>query len=262
MSTPNPVSGLYCGDVIHRRFRPKKHLLRYRIFSLLIDLDKMDELEQASCLLSINKFNLVSFHEKDYGDQSGKLKEYILGEVATRLPVIRIEKIYLLTMPRVLGYVFNPLSIYFCYEADATLRAIVYEVSNTFGQRHNYVFNIDQSGRRSYNHECDKDFYVSPFLEMDLQYRFTITDPAHSFSLSIQALRNSDIVMNAVQNMTFQELSTINLARVFVSIPFMTLKVIAGIHIEALWLWLNGVRLVPKTASVDKATRYMRNHGR
>lgn len=258
----SPASGLYVGEVVHRRFAPRKHALEYRIFSLFIDLDKIDELLQNSWLLSVNKFNLLSFHDRDYGDQSGNLKSYIRNEIEARFPAIGIEKIFMLTMPRVMGYVFNPLSIYFCFNESNSLKAILYEVSNTFGQRHNYIFDIAQPESQKYEHECPKTFYVSPFLEMGLRYKFTITNPGRSFSIAIQACRNGEVMMNAVQAMTFVELSDKNLARVFVSIPLMTMKVIAGIHLEALRLWLKGVSLVPNTSPVDKATRFIRDRGR
>lgn len=261
-----PACGLYYGDVMHHRFKPKRHILKYRIFSLLVDLDRIDELDRASRLLSVNKFNLISFYVKDHGDPSsmmtGGLKQYVCNEVTTRLSNMQIGKVFLLAMPRVLGYVFNPLSIYFCYDEKETLRAVLYEVSNTFGQRHNYIFEISEANYTSYTHECAKTFYVSPFLDMDLQYKFTISRPTETFSLAIQALRNNDIMMNAVQSMTFAELSDMNLARTFASIPFMTIKVIAGIHLEALRLWLKGVSLVPNTSPVDKATRFLRDQGR
>jgi len=262
MATRYPAQGLYYGNVVHWRRAPKKHILKYRVFSILIDLEKLDELGQTSWILSIDKFNLISLYRKDYGDASGLLSQYVKNEVKTRYPDLIINQIFLLTMPRVLGYVFNPLSVYFCYDSHESLRAIVYEVSNTFGQRHNYVFDIEKSGGIKYTHECLKSFYVSPFLDMDLKYKFTIIRPAETFFLTIQAFKNSGVVMSAVQNMTYAELSNANLARVFIAIPLMTFKVIAGIHLEALKLWLKGLRLVPNTSPVDKATRFIRNERR
>ena len=262
MAPQYPASGLYSGYVVHRRLAPARHILKYRIFSLFVVLEKIEELSQKSWLLSINKFNIVSFYHKDYGDGSRQLDQYVINEVKAHIPEIDINKIYLLTMPRILGYVFNPLSIYFCYDAQASLRAILYEVSNTFGQRHNYIFDVNEINGQIHTHECSKAFYVSPFLEMDLRYNFTISDPTQTFALTIQALKQSDVIMNAVQCMTFSELSNRNLARVLFLIPFMTIKVIAGIHFEALQLWLKGVSLVPKLSPVDKATRVIRHEGR
>ena len=107
MATQHPASGLYLGDVTHRRFRPKKHLLKYRIFSLFIDLDRLDELSQISWLLSINKFNFIGFYENDHGDQyhsrATGLKDFIVKEVKSRFPFLEITKVFLLAMPRVLG---------------------------------------------------------------------------------------------------------------------------------------------------------------
>lgn len=262
MAPQYPASGIYSGYVVHRRLAPAKHILKYRIFSLFVDLEKIDELRQKSWLLSINKFNIVSFYHKDYGDGSRQLDQYVINEVKAHIPEIDINKIYLLTMPRILGYVFNPLSIYFCYDGQPSLRAILYEVSNTFGQRHNYIFGVNEHDGQNYTHECSKAFYVSPFLEMDLRYKFAISKPTQTFALTIQAFKQSDVIMNAVQNMTFSELSNRNLAHVLLLIPFMTFKVIAGIHYEALKLWLKGVGLVPNISPVDKATRVIRHEGR
>ncbi len=261
-ATQQPVTGLYVGDVVHRRFSPKRHKLEYRIFSLFVDLDSINELSQKSWLFSVNRLNFISFHDTDYGDQSRELKSYIRSEVKSHYPTLEIDKIFLLTMPRVLGYVFNPLSVYFCYDSKDALQAILYEVSNTFGQRHNYIFKTGESKSQKHQHECSKVFYVSPFLEMGLRYKFTITNPGQSFLLAIQATKDADIVMNAAQTMTFSELSDKNLARVFLSIPFMTMKVMAGIHLEAFMLWMKGVRLVPNTWPVDKVTRFIRDQGR
>ena len=254
-----PVPGLFHGKVAHRRFSPKKHKLKYRIFSLFIDLDNISELRKKSWMLSLNRFNLVSFYENDYGDSTGNLKLYIFNEVKTRFPNIDINKIYLLTMPRILGYVFNPLSIYFCYDRNCSLTAILYEVSNTFGQRHNYIFDISDSKNPIHRHECSKDFYVSPFLEMEMKYKFSVSNPSTAFSLAIHAYKNSDLIMSASQNMAFAQLSTKTLARAFASSPFMTMKVIAGIHVEALMLWLKGVVIIPNSSPGVKAVRFSRN---
>lgn len=241
-------------------------MLKYRIFSLFIDLDRLGELDKASRLLSINKFNFISLYEKDHGHQScersERLKDFVVSEVKSRFPHQEISKVFLLAMPRILGYVFNPLSIYFCYDGNGALRSVLYEVTNTFGQRHNYIFETPACEDGNYLHECSKMFYVSPFLEMDLQYKFNIAAPGTSFSLAIQACKGSEIVMNAIQSMTFAELSNMNLAAALVTFPLMTIKVMAGIHYEALRLWLKGVSLVPNTSPVDKATRLLRGHRR
>lgn len=257
-----PAAGLYYGHVVHRRLAPKYHKLNYRIFSLFVDLDNINELPQNAWMLSVNKFNLVSFYEKDYGDSTGRLKEYVYNEVKSRYPKAEINKIYLLTMPRILGYIFNPLSIYFCYDRNYSLTAVLYEVSNTFGQRHNYVFDIHEPAGRHYRHACFKEFYVSPFLEMDLQYKFSVRAPGDTFALTIQAFKNSNVIMNAIQTMSFTELSAKNLAGLLATIPFMTVKVIAGIHLEALILWLKGVKIVPNISQGVDANRFYRNRER
>jgi len=121
-----PVSSLYTGEVIHRRLAPKKHFLKYRIFSLLIDLDELTELDHSLLIFSLDKFNLISLHQKDYGDETSSIKSNICQLLITSGLEEATYKIYLQTMPRILGYVFNPLSVFFCFNKDHKLAAIVY----------------------------------------------------------------------------------------------------------------------------------------
>src|SRR5262249_48726005 len=130
-------SAIYAGTVMHQRLRPRRHRLRYRVFSLLLDLDELDEVAARLRLLSRNRFNLFSFFDRDHGD--GR-REPLRMQIERRLAAAAIAPdggaIRLLAMPRVLGYVFNPLSVYFCYRRTGVLAAVVYEVNNTFGERH------------------------------------------------------------------------------------------------------------------------------
>lgn len=241
-------SALYIGSVVHRRLRPKKHRLRYRVFSLLIDLDELPTLSRTLSLFSVGRFNLFSFIPQDYlykktGDLRGEIQE-ILREVDI---TVGNGSIRLLTMPRILGYGFNPLSIFFCYHEDGALRAILYEVHNTFGQSHCYL-SLVEGQERTLAHGCPKQFYVSPFLPMDMAYSFRIRAPGDDFALSISVADADGDLLFATQALARRELDDHSLMRVFLTHPLLTLKVIAGIHYEALLIWLKGIGLHARPA--------------
>ena len=170
MTPSSLASGLYAGVVGHTRLRPRRHALRYRIFMLLLDLDELDRLEADHRLFKVNRPGLLSFHECDHADGGpGGLKAKIAAQLADAgLP--GGGPIRLLCMPRVLGFVFNPVSVFFCYRADGAIAAILYEVNNTFGQRHSYLF--PARDERLIVHDCRKEFYVSPFMAMNMRYQF------------------------------------------------------------------------------------------
>ena len=173
------ASALYHGHVTHVRLKPRVHRLSYRIYSLLLDLDELGEVDRRLTWFSVDRFNLFSFHRKDRGDGSGcDLK----GQVERAMRAAGIEPdggpIRLLTMPRLLGWAFNPLSTYFCYRRDGSISAILWEVDNTFHERHAYMIPVDGAGPGGeIVQHCDKAFYVSPFMDMDLRYRFQVNPP-------------------------------------------------------------------------------------
>jgi hypothetical protein len=245
-------SALYVGSVAHRRLRPKAHRLRYRVFALLLDIDEGPRLSRKLRFFSLDGFNLFGFRPSDHLFSGGR---DLRGEVESILRAAGMEPdggaIRLLTMPRILGYGFNPLSIFFCHHADGRLRAILYEVNNTFGQRHCYLFPVD--GRRgSFSHACSKEFYVSPFMPMDLTYAFRIKAPDESYAISICVADAEGAMLSATQNMRRRPLDDRELLRVFFTHPLLTLKVIAGIHIEALQIWFKGVGLHVRPPPPDR----------
>ncbi len=165
MSAP---PALFVGTVAHRRLRPRRHYLRYRAFWLLLDIDDIDAVSARLRLLSKNRFNLFSIHDADHGDGSGRpLQDQVDAELRAAGVDLGGGRIRLLFMPRILGYVFNPLSVFFCYDRDDCLVAILYEVHNTFGERHIYTLPVSSSSPGPLVQRCAKRFYVSPFLPMD-----------------------------------------------------------------------------------------------
>jgi uncharacterized protein len=246
------ASALYTGTVMHHRLRPRQHRLQYNIFYLLLDLD---EIEQQVCslrLFSHNRFNLFSLNDRDHGNGSeASLRE----QVQRHLQNAGIEAggpIRLLAMPRMLGYAFNPLSIYFCHREDGSLAAVLYEVNNTFGQRHNYLIPVPASSSRVIRQQSRKSFYVSPFMVTDMTYVFAVVPPRESLVVSIVGHDVGGPLIVTRLLASRRALTDASLLRAFLFYPLLTLKVIAAIHWEALLLWLKGVRLQNRPPPPDR----------
>ena len=241
-------SGLYVGRVMHRRWKPKRHRLAYRVFSLLVDLDELPALSQRLRWFSHNRYNLYSVWDRDFGAGDGSpLRPWIEAQLAAAGLPHRNIRIGLLCYPRILGYAFNPLSVFFCRRADGGLIAILYEVHNTFGQRHCYLIPADP-GATVVRQACAKEFYVSPFIPMQARYRFEIVPPAEQVAISIRQSDAEGPLLDASFVGVRVALSDRRLLSLLMSHPLMTVKVIAGIHWEALKLWLKGVKLIARPA--------------
>ena len=253
------ASALYSGYVMHQRLRPVRHRLRYRVFSLLLDVDELPALAQRLRLFSLNRFNLFSLHERDYGIANGEANgnpglRHSVDQQLRSAGLATGGAIRLLTMPRILGYAFNPLSVYFCHAADGSLSAILYEVSNTFGQRHSYLIEVDAAAAQPgalIEQQCAKRLHVSPFLGLDMRYVFRIDPPdtqRASLSIGVAAHDSSGVVLNARFDAQRRVLSDAALAKAFFSHPLLTLKVVLAIHWEALRLFAKGLSLLPTPA--------------
>jgi DUF1365 family protein len=239
------TSALYVGAVMHRRMAPRRHRLRYRAFWLLIDLDQPRPLDRLH-LFSRNRLNLVSFHDADHGDGSERsVRAYVERTLAEHAIDWDGGRVTLLCMPRILGYVFNPLSIYFCYRRDGSLAALLYEVRNTFGQMHSYLLPV-VTNTPLVRQRCAKTFYVSPFLGMDLTYDFRVTPPAEKVSVVVSAgdLRGPILIASLAAER--RNLSDRSLLLAVLTHPLLTLKVIGAIHWEALKIWWKGIRFQPR----------------
>ncbi|MEK9674875.1 MAG: DUF1365 domain-containing protein [Candidatus Pelagibacter ubique] len=237
-------SKIYTGKVIHRRFKPKEHYFKYSVFSLLIDLDELEDIQKEISIFSYNKFNIISFFDKDHGERdSSSLKNWVYSNIKT-LGIEEDVKIKLLCYPRIFGYVFNPLSIFFVYDKNSKLIAILYEVKNTFGEQHTYVFKTNDETVIQNN--CKKQFYVSPFIEMNCEYSFKILKPEEQLSVVINQSDEEGKLLFASQDGTAREFNNKNLIISFLSHPLMSFKVIAAIHYEAFKLWIKRIKLVTK----------------
>ncbi len=236
-------SAIYTGFVMHHRSRPRQHRLRYSIFYLLLDLDELDALSKKLRLFSYNRFNLASFYDRDYGHGSAVS---LRARIEQQLEDSGIEyggPVRLLTMPRILGYAFNPLSIYFCHRPDNSLSAIYYEVNNTFGERHSYLIPVKAGADIPIRQESGKSFYVSPFMSTEMAYDFSVVPPGKDLAVAITGHDAQGPLIHANLAANRHDLTDAALARVLSVYPLLTLKVIAGIHWEALLIWLKGARL-------------------
>ncbi len=234
-------SALYTGRVLHHRFSPKTHRLVYRVFSLLLDLDELPALDRDLRFFSWNCRNLISFHNADHGPaDGGDLKSYAHGLCLEAGAETGLGRVELLCYPRLWGYAFNPLSVYFCYDRDDRVAAMIYEVRNTFGQRHSYVLprNGDSGVMR---HRCEKQFYVSPFMGMEAEYQFRVAEPGEKMNLAIRQSTGGTPMMNAAFLGDRQPLTADTLVAAVARNPMMTFKVMAGIHWEAVKLWRKGL---------------------
>ena len=239
-------SCIYSGNVIHRRFKPKNHLFKYKVFSLLIDLDELNTLHKRLGIFSYNKFNLISFYDVDHGARDGtSIKRWVVQNLKkNKINSSRI-RIKLLCYPRILGYVFNPLSVFFIYNQQSKLIAIFYEVKNTFGEQHTYIFKINKQ-QQALQHDCSKKFYVSPFLEMNCTYYFKIAQPGNTISIVINQHDELGKILYASQDGTKKILTNASLIKTYLEHPLMTFKIIVAIHFEAMKLWLKRIKLVSK----------------
>lgn len=248
-------SALYFGTVLHKRVRPRSHRFRYRVFSLFVDLDELPSLSQSRRFFSYNRWNLISFYDRDHGCGDGALRAVVDAKLAAAGIADADGKVRLLCFPRVLGYVFNPLSIYFCHRIDGSLAALIYEVRNTFGGRHHYVIPVVASADDVVRQNCDKVFYVSPFLPMEARYSFRIARPGKSMAVAIDQTDSAGLILKASWSGRRVALTDAMLLRVFLWYPLMTLKIIAGIHWEALRLWLKKCPVYPHCGPQSRTSR-------
>jgi len=240
-------SALYAGEVMHQRIRPRRHRLCYRVFFMFLDLDELPELDRRLSVFSYNRFNLFSFFDKDHGSgDGGPLRRWVERHLAEAGIDLAGGAIRMLCFPRMLGYVFNPLTVYFCYRPNEDLAAILYEVSNTFGERHTYLVPVEADGARVLSHRCDKEFYVSPFNAVEGAYSFRVEPPAGSVTVVINQSNTDGPLLHAALRAKRVPLTQPALLSAFFRYPLLTLKVIGGIHWEALRLWGKGLRLVDR----------------
>lgn len=243
---PNTPAVLYPGEVMHARLKPFGHRFVYSVFSLLIDIDRLAEADKASPLFSVNRSNLACFRESDHVDEIGQpIRQFVDNLLANAGVIGPTGRVLLLCYPRIFGYVFNPISVYFVYGKDNDdLVAVIYAVRNTFGERHTYVAPIRRGelGPAGVRQERTKIFHVSPFIDMGARYHFRVLPPGRIVRLRIHETENGEPLLAATFVGTAKPLATSTLAACLLKIPFMTWKIMVGIHWEALKIWLKGAK--------------------
>jgi hypothetical protein len=237
--TGQRASGLYTGLVSHSRVKPRKHKLAYRVFMLLIDLDELKDLKLRT--LGVGRFNLFGFDEGRFGDGSGRPLKAQIEATLAEAGIAAGGPVRVLAMPQILGRAFNPLTVYFCHAADRTLSAILYEVNNTFGERHSYL--IPAPNAALIRQGCAKGFYVSPFMDMDLTYAFRILRPEERVLVAVDTSDAEGLVLAASFSGERRELTDAALIGAWLTHPWMTLGTMAAIHYEALKIWLKGEKV-------------------
>lgn len=248
-ATTDVAAALYFGQVMHARLKPMGHRFSYRVMSVLIDLDHLDVADRQCSLFGVNRRAVYSFNEADHGDRDGaSLRAYAQRCAAGHGIDLTGGRVLLLCYPRLFGYTFNPLSVYFCYRGDGRLAVLIYEVRNTFGDIHAYVLpvkpgEISDAGIRQ---QQDKLFYVSPFIGKEMRYHFRVSPPGESVKLRILETDRAGPLLAATFNGDRRDLTSPALLRSLFSLPLVTFKIMAAIHWEALRLWLKGARLVPR----------------
>ena len=243
-------SAIYIGNVIHKRFKPKIHFFKYKVFSILLDISEIDILDKSLKIFSYNKFNIVSFYDADHGPRDGtSIKEWVIKNLNYNRINTENIKIKLLCYPRIFGYVFNPLSVFFIYNKNSELISILYEVKNTFGEQHTYVFKTKEN-ENYIKHTCKKKFHVSPFIEMDCTYFFKILKPSEKISVIIDQYDEEGKLLYASQDGDRIEFNNKNLVLSYLRHPLMTFKIIVAIHFEAFKLWTKGIKFVKKRLKI------------
>ena len=243
-------SFIYTGNVIHKRFKPKIHFFKYKVFSLLIDLSEIHLLDKELKIFSYNKFNIISFYDKDHGARDGSSVENWVKDNLKKNNIDTNDiQIKLLCYPRIFGYVFNPLSVFYIYDKNSNLISILYEVKNTFGEQHTYIFKTNINNNLV-QHMCKKKFHVSPFIEMDCVYFFRLLKPDNKISVIIDQNDKEGKILYASQDGVKSEITNSNMIKSYLKHPLMTFKIILAIHFEAFKLWSKGIKFIKKKLKI------------
>jgi DUF1365 family protein len=258
-------SAFYFGTLRHRRFHPARHEFTYGLFMAFLNIDRIAELTRISRFLSYNRWNWASFDERDhFGDPQTPLRQRLANDAAARGLTLPDGPIFLLTHLRYLGYNFNPISFFYCYDRAEQLQLVLAEVNNTFGEGHNYwLSEANQrpasSAGKALGYRCPKAMHVSPFMDMRLDYDFVLTPPAGRLTAHKNTLEDGRSIFDATLNLERRPWTARWLTRALARHPWMTAKVIAAIHWEALRLYLKKVpvfthpaRRVPREVSTHE----------
>lgn len=252
---PTAQIALYVGDVMHARLKPVGHRFVYRVYSMLVDLDRMTNAAGLAPWFAFDRFALLSVHARDHGPGDGSPLRPHVDRLLEEAGVARPDRVLMLCYPRVIGYVFDPITVYFAYDVDGSLSALLYEVRNTFGGRHTYVAPVraGEASAAGIEQEAGKAFHVSPFLGMDETYLFRVLPPGEAVRIRILETDAEGPTLAATFAGRLRPATRANLACTFITVPLMSFKVIAAIHFEALRLWWKRVPLAPRPTTDGRA---------
>jgi len=261
---------LYTGQLRHRRFSPKPHAFTYELFMALVDVDHIPEQMQISRFTSYNRFNWASFDERDHlGSSTLPLRQRLAESAAAQGLRLPEGPIYLLTHLRYLGYAFNPISFYYCYDRHGQLGAVLNEVNSTFGEQRLYWIDATRAtrGPSGLRHRTAKTMHVSPFMTMDVDYEFVLTEPTDSLVAHMNTFRHRDGLarpyFDATLTLERRPWSATEVHRALRRHPMMTAKVVAAIHWEALRLWLKGLpHYTPPVVAAHPVDAERRSHAK
>lgn len=254
-------SAIYTGSVRHQRWLPVANKFRYGVYQLLLDLDEIDQLAARLPFFGRNRLNVVSFYDRDHmGASDAPLRSKLAAWLADRGVDLGAGRVLLLTNPRILGYVFNPVSYYYVLDDQGALRFVVAEINNTFGETYCYLLDdLRPRGGRALATRRRKVFHVSPFIEIDdIEYDWILTPPAERLTVHIDEFRGGDRFFDATLNLERQRLTAGRLAWMLVRYPHMTARTIFLIHWQALKLWWRGAPFYRKP---EPPPRAWRTHG-
>ena len=254
----NFQSNIFLNTIVHKRFFPFKHNFKYYFFSLFIDYKEIKKLDKYIYFFSYNKFNLFSFYDKDHGNRNGKPINNFVKKILQKNKIkFNNLNIKILCFPRILGYVFNPVSVIFCYRGNKLI-AILYEVKNTSLEQHTYCFvGKKYEVKKVYKHSCKKIFYVSPFIQMKCRYKFSIKEPKDTLLFYIEQYndKNKKILL-ASQIGNKINLNSQILLKMFFKFPLMTFKIILAIHFEAIKIFFKGGKYYSRNRKVIDTVSY------
>lgn len=252
---------LYHGTVVHKRLRPTEHKMNYRVFSLLLDVDHLKQTAGRLRLFGLDRFNLLSLHQKDHGFRDNRsLSEFVWEQIQKCNFEAKVKSIKMLFYPRILGFAFNPLTVYFCLDEEEQPVLMIYEVRNTFGENLTYVLPAGSPQNGAYSHTIEKNFYVSPFNNVEGDYHFHVIAPTEELTVGVALSTEGKPLLRTHFRGQSENISDRILLKTFFAYPAMTLKIVAAIHWEALKLWRKGLKIKDRPAAPKDRIMYGIDH--
>ncbi len=246
---------------MHNRFSPVPHRFHYNLFMWWIDLDEVDQLSKSNPFISHNRFNLFSFYDKDhiYGDTNKKsVRENIIKFLEDRGKTWDGEKIYLMTNLRTFGYLFNPVSFYYLMDKEGSPQYSIAEVGNTYYEMK--AFLLENFDGKTFDLKIPKNFYVSPFTQLDDEFHFRLQVPGEKMNIKIDDYRKGEKFFISTLTGVRKPITSWSVVKAFLRFPMVTLQVIILIHWQALRLWLKKVPFHSKAANPELQQEVTRKH--